>query len=210
DQSALRLCLSNALSHRSSHLFGARAGPGGGRARASRSLSFRRRDAATCWFKQGYTSMSNPSEEGRAILESLGLVPVINAAGYPSRLGGATLSPAVRAAMNAAAQHFVPIAEMQERASSLISAATGAGAGCVAAGGAACLTLAAAACIAGDDPAAIDRLPDTTGLRSEIVVHRAHRNAFDHAIRVAGARFVEFGYSGVASGVGAYRWQLEA
>jgi hypothetical protein len=51
----------------------------------------------------------------RAIIESLGLVPVINAAGFPSRLGGATLAPAVRAAMDAAAQHFVPITEMQER-----------------------------------------------------------------------------------------------
>jgi L-seryl-tRNA(Ser) seleniumtransferase len=80
----------------------------------------------------------------------------------------------------------------------------------VASGGAACLTLAAAACLTGDDPAAIDRLPDTTGLRSEIVVHRAHRNPFDHAIRVPGARFVEFGYLGVPAGVGAYRWQLDA
>lgn len=146
----------------------------------------------------------------RAIIESLGLVPVINAAGFPSRLGGATLAPAVRAAMDAAAQHFVPITEMQERASALIAGVTGSEAGCVASGGAACLTLAAAACMTGDDPAAIDRLPDTTGLKGEIVVHRAHRNAFDHAIRVSGARFVEFGYLGVASGVGAYRWQLEA
>jgi L-seryl-tRNA(Ser) seleniumtransferase len=154
--------------------------------------------------------LKNASDDSRAIIESLGLVPVINAAGFPSRLGGATLAPEVRAAMNAAAQHFVPITEMQERASALIAKATGAEAGCVASGGAACLTLAAAACITGDDPAAIDRLPDTTGLKNEIVVHRAHRNAFDHALRVSGARFVEFGYGGVASGMGAYRWQLEA
>jgi L-seryl-tRNA(Ser) seleniumtransferase len=56
----------------------------------------------------------------------------------------------------------------------------------------------------------MDRLPDTTGLRNEIVVHRAHRNAFDHALRVTGARFVEFGYLGPASGVGAYKWQMDA
>jgi L-seryl-tRNA(Ser) seleniumtransferase len=154
--------------------------------------------------------MTMPTAESRAILASLGLVPVINAAGFPSRLGGASLSPAVRAAMDAAAQSFIPIAEMQARASEIIAAATGAEAGLVASGGAACLTLAAAACITGDDPAAIDRLPDTTGLRNEIVVHRAHRNPFDHAIRLSGARFVEFGYLGVPAGVGAYRWQLDA
>jgi L-seryl-tRNA(Ser) seleniumtransferase len=112
--------------------------------------------------------------------------------------------------MDAAAQNFVPIAEMQARASEIIAEATGAEAGLVASGGAACVTLAAAACITGDDPAAIDRLPDTIGLRNEIVVHRAHRNPFDHAVRVSGARFVEFGYLGVPAGVGAYRWQLDA
>ena len=57
-------------------------------------------------------------------------------------------------AMDAAAQNFVPIAEMQARASEIIAEATGAEAGLVASGGAACLTLAAAACITGDDPAA--------------------------------------------------------
>ena len=43
--------------------------------------------------------MTSSFDDSRAIIESLGLVPVINAAGYPSRLGGATLGPAVRAAM---------------------------------------------------------------------------------------------------------------
>jgi len=146
----------------------------------------------------------------RAILESLGLEPVINALGPASQLGCATLSEEVRAAMDAAAQHYVPISEMQERASRAIATATGAEAGCVASGGDACLFLAAAACITRDDPAAMDRLPDAGGLRNEIVVHRAHRNPFDHALRAAGARFVEFGYVGSGSGVGAYRWQLEA
>lgn len=146
----------------------------------------------------------------RAILESLGLEPVINALGPASQLGCATLSEQVRAAMDAAAQHYVPISEMQERACRAIVTATGAEAGCVASGGDACLALAAAACITGEDRAAMDRLPDTTGLRNEIVVHRAHRNPFDHALRAVGARFVEFGYVGQGSGVGAYRWQLEA
>jgi L-seryl-tRNA(Ser) seleniumtransferase len=145
-----------------------------------------------------------PTADSGAILESLGLIPVINAAGFPSRLGGASLSPVVRAAMDAAAQNFIRIAEMEVRASEIIAEA-----GLVASGGAACLTL-AAACITGDDPAAIDRLPDRTGLRNEVVVHRTHRNPFDHAIRVPGARFVEFGYLGVPAGVGAYRWQLDA
>jgi L-seryl-tRNA(Ser) seleniumtransferase len=141
---------------------------------------------------------------------SMGLSPVINAAAHPSRLGGARLAPPVVEAMVAASQAFVPIAEMQAKASELISQFMGAEAGCVSSGADACLTLAAAACMTGDDRAAMDQLPDTTGLKNEIVVHRAHRMAFDHALRMAGARFVEFGYLLPSSGVGAYRWQMEA
>jgi seryl-tRNA(Sec) selenium transferase len=148
-------------------------------------------------------------EDSRALIESLGLRPVINAMGAPSRLGCTVLSASVRAAMDAAGQHCIPLAEMQERASEVIAEVTGAEAGCVASGAAACLFLGTAACIAGEDRAAIDRLPDTTGLRDEIAVHRAHRNPYDHAVRATGARIVEFGYLGGPSGFGAHRWQLE-
>lgn len=112
--------------------------------------------------------------------------------------------------MDAAAQHSIPLAQMQARASELIAEVTGAEAGCVASGAAACLFLGVAACMAGSDLAAIDRLPDTTGLRDEVIVHRAHRNPYDHAVRATGARLVEFGYLGYVSGVGAFEWQLRA
>src|SRR5579864_2379035 len=99
---------------------------------------------------------------------------------------------------------------MQARASELIVALTGADAGCVASGAAACLFLAAAACIAGDDLAAMDRLPATDGLRNEIVMHRAHRNPYDHALRATGARLVEVGYLGAASSPGTRWWEFES
>lgn len=72
------------------------------------------------------------------------------------------------------------------------------------------MTLAAAACVAGLDPAAMDQLPDTTGLRNEIVVQRGHRNAYDHALRAAGITFVEAGYLGYPGAGGTYPWQVEA
>ncbi len=154
--------------------------------------------------------MKQQTNDDRELLAAMGLRPIINAAGYASRLGGGNLAPSVVAAMAAAARTFVPIAEMQARASEMIATLTNAEAGCVASGADACLTLAAAACIAGNDFAAMDRLPDTTGLRNEIIVHRAHRNPFDHALRIPGGRFVEFGYLGPSAGVGAYRWQMHA
>ena len=114
--------------------------------------------------------MKQQNNHDHELLTAMGLRPVINAAGHPSRLGGTHLAPSVIAAMAAAARTFVPIAEMQARASEMIASLTGAEAGCVATGADACLTLAAAACMTGDDFAAMDRLPDTTGLRNEIGV----------------------------------------
>ena len=155
--------------------------------------------------------MTSPDQRPGAatLLADLGLRPVINASGSVSRLGGTALAPEVVEAMATASRSFVPLVELQAWASAEIAAATGAEAGCVASGAAACLFLAAAACLARLNPAVMDRLPDTTGIPSEIVVHRAHRNPYDHALRAAGARFVEFGYMGPAN-PGTRRWQMEA
>jgi L-seryl-tRNA(Ser) seleniumtransferase len=84
--------------------------------------------------------------------------------------------------------------ELQEAAGARLAQATGAEAAIVTAGAAAALTLAAAACLARDDVAVMDRLPDVTGLPAEIVLHRAHRYDYDHALRASGARLVEIGF----------------
>src|SRR5439155_15211680 len=63
----------------------------------------------------------------------------------------------------------------------------------ISSGAAAGLVLATAACITGNDPAAIGRLPDLTGLKDEVVVHHTHRNGYDHAVRQVGVRLVEIG-----------------
>jgi L-seryl-tRNA(Ser) seleniumtransferase len=142
-----------------------------------------------------------------------GLVPVgrlISAAGFTTALGGGGLPDTVRRAMDeAAGQTYGPDA-LQAWAGETIARATGAESGWITAGAAAGITLAAAACIAGTDRAAIDRLPDTTGLAAEIVVSRGHRHAYDRALRSAGARIVEVGYP-FREGVGrTYSWELEA
>jgi L-seryl-tRNA(Ser) seleniumtransferase len=144
------------------------------------------------------------------VYEELGLRPIVNAAGTLTRLGGSRMDPAVLAAMAEAAASFVPIDELQEKAGAAIAEITGAEAGYVVAGAAAGLGLGTAACVAGLDVAAMDRLPDTAGLRNEVVVQRGHRNAYDHAIRAAGVAFVEVGYLGYPGAGGTYPWQIAA
>jgi D-glucosaminate-6-phosphate ammonia-lyase len=127
------------------------------------------------------------------IREQFTRLTLINAAGPVSRLGGAPVAREVAEAMAAAATACVPMDQLQEAASGAIVAATGAEAGIVTTGASAGLTLAAAACICGLDFARMDCLPDTAGLPNEIVLARSHRNGYDHAYRVAGARLVEVG-----------------
>ncbi len=128
-----------------------------------------------------------------SIYENLGVTPVINAAGTLTRLGGSLMDVEVVDAMAQAARSFVRMDQLHAAASRQIAVATGAEAGLVTAGAAASLTLAAAACLARDDFARMDRLPDTTGMRNEIVIPRSHRNGYDHALRAAGAKLVEVG-----------------
>jgi L-seryl-tRNA(Ser) seleniumtransferase len=142
--------------------------------------------------------------------EELGVKRVINAAGALTRLGGNRVAPAVLDAMAEAAGSNVLMDELQERAGTVIADLTGAEAGYVVSGAAAGMTLAGAACVAGLDPAAMDQLPDTTGLRNEIIVQRGHRNAYDHALRAVGITFVEVGYLGYPGAGGTYAWQVEA
>lgn len=143
------------------------------------------------------------------VYEDLGVRTVINASGTLTRLGGSRMAPEVLAAMTEAAGSFVHIDELQANAGRVIAEATGAEAGYVVAGAAAGLTLGTVACIAGLDVGKMDRLPDTTGMKNEVVVQRGHRNAYDHAIRAAGIRFVEVGYLGYPGAGGTFGWQID-
>jgi L-seryl-tRNA(Ser) seleniumtransferase len=143
-------------------------------------------------------------------MSSIPVQRVISAAGFVTSLGGGTLPEPVRTAIAEAAARTWRPDDLQAWAGSVIADATGAEAGWVTAGAAAGLTLAAAACIARKSPAAIDALPDAGDRPAEIIVQRGHRNAYDRAFRVAGARIVEVGYPWI-EGVGlTYEWQLEA
>ncbi|MCC6792263.1 MAG: aminotransferase class V-fold PLP-dependent enzyme [Thermomicrobiales bacterium] len=143
------------------------------------------------------------------VYDALGVRTVINASGTLTRLGGSRMSPDVLAAMADAAASYVHIDELQAKAGEVIAEITGAEAGYVTTGAAAALTLGVAACVAGLDVGKMDRLPDTTGMKNEIVVQRGHRNAYDHAIRAAGVRFVEVGYLGYPGAGGTFGWQID-
>jgi L-seryl-tRNA(Ser) seleniumtransferase len=96
-------------------------------------------------------------------------------------------------AFREAAASFVLIQELQEAASDVIARITGAEAGYVTSGAAAAIVLATAACIAGLDADKMDALPHTSDMPNGVLIQSAHRNAYDHMVRAAGARLVKFG-----------------
>ena len=61
----------------------------------------------------------------------------------------------------------------------------------VTSGAASGLTLATAACITGADRAKVRRLPDTAGMKNEVIIQKSHRYGYDHAVRNCGIRYVE-------------------
>lgn len=136
------------------------------------------------------------------VYERLGVRPIINAKGTSTRLSGGRLAPEVLAAMAEASARCVDMAELQAAASRQIAAATGAEAGLVTAGAAAGLLLATAACVTGLDPGRMARLPDTAGMKDEVVVARSQRQFYDHAVRTAGVRLVEVGLPDRIAGAG--------
>jgi L-seryl-tRNA(Ser) seleniumtransferase len=127
----------------------------------------------------------------RDVYKELGLRPIINAAGTYTALGGSLMTPETVEALTSASRQFVNLTELHAAVGKQIAAMLGCEAALVTAGAASALTLATAACVAGKDGARIRRLPDTAGLRNEVLIQKAHRFGYDHAVRNVGVRLIE-------------------
>ena len=96
------------------------------------------------------------------------------------------MRPEVVAAMQVASRKYVTLDELHDAVGKRIAELLDCQAALVTAGCASALSLATAACVAGSDRERIRRLPDTTGMKNEVLVQRTHRVGYDHAIRNAG------------------------
>ena len=132
-----------------------------------------------------------PLVPGPDIYQSIGVEPVINCRGTFTIIGGSIETPECRAAMEAAARHYVQIDELAEAVGRRLAEITGAEWGMVSAGCAAGLKHVTAACVAGGNPEKLIRIPDLTDLeKTEVLIPRSSRNVYDHAIRNVGVKVV--------------------
>ena len=123
------------------------------------------------------------------VYSRLGVKTVINCRGTWTYLSGSLQLPETRQAQDEAGRYFVNMVELHQAVGRKLAELTGAESGLITSGAAGAMAAATAACMAGSDPKKIWQLPDTTGLKHEVIMVGG-RSAFDSAIRLAGAKLV--------------------
>src|SRR5581483_7253547 len=135
----------------------------------------------------GFGQTGNPFEE-------LGVTPVINCQGTMTMLGGSIIRPELEAVMAMAGRHFISIPELEvaagKRISEMLKLPDGYSA-IVTSGAAAAIQSGLAGILTGDNENLIRQLPDLTGMKSEVIIQKSHRNPFDHQLRNTGIKLIE-------------------
>ena len=125
------------------------------------------------------------------IYQAIGVEPIINCRGTFTIIGGSVELPEVVATMEAASGYFVQYDELAEAVGQRLAEITGADWGLIPAGCAAGLKHITAACVTGGNPEKLIRIPDLTGLdKTQVIIPRYSRNAYDHAVRSIGVEIV--------------------
>ena len=140
------------------------------------------------WLSQRRAAAAPPP---RDFFKELGVRGFINAAEPFTALTGSLMAREVAEAWDYAVPKYVRLDELHDAIGRRIASLIGCEAAMVTSGAAAALTLATAACMTGADRDKIRRLPDTNGMKTEVIIQKSHRYGYDHAVRNCGIRYVE-------------------
>lgn len=140
------------------------------------------------WMKTRRTPLEN------YIYNKLNIVPMINAAGTYTMVGGSRMSEQTLKDMAEASRAHVDIKELQTKASERLAELTNNEAACICNGAASGLYLATAACVAKKAGKPFNILSMTEIEGYEIIMFAAHRNPYDWSIRQLGVKLKEIGY----------------
>lgn len=127
----------------------------------------------------------------RSVYDELGIRTILNFRGTHTTIGASKQWPELHQAMEEAARHYVSLDELQTKVGARIAQLMGTEAAMVTTGTAGAIQLGACACLTGMSVAKTKQLPDLTGMRTEVVIQKIHRNGYDHAVRNVGLRVVE-------------------
>jgi len=128
---------------------------------------------------------------GKDYFRELGIRSFINAAAPYSSLGGAQMWPEVIEAMNYASTRRARMKELHDIIGRRFASLLGSEAAMVSAGATSAMTLGTAACLTGKNEDFIRFLPDTKGMKDEVIIQKSHRYSYEHAVRNCGAKIVQ-------------------
>src|SRR5215467_2491168 len=128
------------------------------------------------------------------VYEELGVTTVINCEGTMTTLGGSLPHPEIQAVIEQAARHYVSVPQLEaaagKRIAQMLNLPQGYSA-LVTSGAAAAIQSGLAGILTGDNETLIRQLPDLTGMKSEVIIQKSHRNPFDHQLRATGVKLIE-------------------
>ncbi len=139
------------------------------------------------------------------VYQKLGVKTKINAVGNGTAIGGSIMAPEVIAAMQEAGQNFIDLNELLAKAGQYIADVIGVEACYITSGAAGGVLISTAACMTGKDWAKVHQLPDTQGMKNEVIMQVMQRNYYELMVREAGAKLVEIGLANTTNS-----WHLEA
>src|SRR4029450_1584232 len=127
----------------------------------------------------------------RDYFRELGVRPFINAAGTYTAMTASLMPPEGMDAINYASRHYVMLEELGEKVGERIAKLVQAEAALVTSGAASALTLGTAGVLTGMDNQKMVDLPNLTTMKSEVIIQKAHRFGYDHAVRNCGVKLIE-------------------
>ena len=125
------------------------------------------------------------------VYQQLGIRPVINCRGTHTVIGASKMWPELHDAMAEASRHYVVLDELHDKIGARLAELMGCEDAMVTTGCAGAITLGSCAAVTGMDEAKVRQLPNLTGMKSEAIIQKIHRNGYDHAVRNAGLKIVE-------------------
>ena len=123
--------------------------------------------------------------------DQLGIRPVINFRGTMTNLGASKMWDDLHEAARQASREYVLLDELRIKIGERLAGLIGCEDALVTTGAAGAIALGTCAALTGSDTGKIRQLPDLAGMKTEVVVQKAHRTGYDHAVRSAGVKLRE-------------------
>ena len=143
------------------------------------------------WLEPGNAAGAKRRAAKSSVYKAISVKHVINATGTVTVLGGSLMPPEVVAAWADASKYFVDLVDLQNKVGAQIAKLIGVEAALVTTGAAGSILLGVAAAVTRGDPSQIKRLPDTAGMKNEVVLQKAHHSCYDNQMTDVGVKLID-------------------